>query len=310
MSSGPTALASMRDAWLVARFELLRAIRTWQALAIVVLYVVTTAGAARIFVNILEVFERSVAQALGAPATDYPGAMMDRLLENDELRELVAAMVGDAALVDSVLAWPLLAVFHLWIGIALTPFLAAATSAESISVDLRSRALRFELQRTGRLELVVGRFLGQALLTLAASLLSVTATFTIGMLYMVGNDPLVLIGALAAFSLRSWAFGLPFLGIGVACSQLTASPAWARVLAIVACAGTWMAYGAAHAFAEWSEDSAWGLVSDAALQVLPQGWVVGLWQPGAWWLTSATVFLALGLAATGAGYVRFARRDL
>ena len=304
--AGPSFLTSVRDAALVARFELLRAVRTWQALAVVVLYLVATAGSMRIFVAMIGAFETALAEQLGVPATDYPGAMLDRLIESAEFREVLAAMVGADRLVEHVLQYPILAVFHLWLGILLVPFLATFNSAESVSVDLRTRAVRFEVLRTGRLELVVGRFAGQALLAAVASLAAVGATWVVGMTFMVGNDPVDLAVATTWLSIRAWAFGLPFIGIGVGASQLTASPAWARVIAVCASGATWVGYG----IARWGEGGRLAVVADVALQVLPQGWILPLWEPGFGWVGACAVFLALGLACTGLGYLRFARRDL
>ena len=45
------------------------------------------------------------------------------------------------------------------------------------------------------------------------------------------------------------------------------------------------------------------------LQVLPQGWLNGLWTPREW-LVSGLVYIALSLCAVGLGFVRFSRRDL
>ena len=73
--------ASARDTALVARFEIVRAVRTWRALALVVLYLVATAGGARIFVDFLSSLENRLAETLGVPPTDHPGAMTARLLE-------------------------------------------------------------------------------------------------------------------------------------------------------------------------------------------------------------------------------------
>lgn len=302
----PSFWASLRDATLVARFELLRAVRTWQALAVVVLYVIATAGSMRIFVAMIGAFESALADQLGVRRTQYPGAMLDRLTESAEFREVLAAMIGGERLVDHVMQYPLLAVFHLWLGILLVPFLATFNSAETVSADLRTRAVRFEVVRTGRLELVVGRFAGQALLAAVASLAAVSATWIVGMAFMVGNDPVALAVATTWLSVRAWAFGLPFIGIGIGASQLTASPAWARVLAVCASGGTWVAYG----IARWGEGGRLAIVADIALQVLPQGWILPLWEPGLGWVGACVVLLALGLATTGLGYLRFARRDL
>ncbi|MBW1877361.1 MAG: hypothetical protein JRI25_25985 [Deltaproteobacteria bacterium] len=301
-----TLWTSVRDAGLVARFEVLRAIRTWRAMALAVLYVVATAGGAYLFVQLIHSLESALAVQLGVPVTDQAGAMLDRLLEGDELREILGEMLGDQALVDDVLRYPVLAIFHLWEGLILIPFFAASISAESISIDMGSRALRFEALRTGRLELVTGRFLGQAALTAIASVLGIAGTWTIGILFLTGTEPLGLATALFWLTLRAWAFALPFVGLGVAFSQWTTSPNWARVMAVGATAGTWVAYGMAHAWI----DTRWGLLCDVTLQVLPQGWMQGLWHPAPGWLVSSGVCIALGFALVAAGYLRFARRDL
>ncbi len=298
---------SLRDVALVARFEVVRAIRTWRALALVVLYLVATAGAGKIFVELLSTMETALAHTLRVPPTDRPGAMTAKLLEGEELRSMLEGMVGDPQLVEGVLSHPLLAIFHLWLGLLLVPFFASANAAESISGDLKTRAVRWEAHRTGRLEIVFGRYLGQAGLTLAASVLSILATWIVGMVFMVRQPPLGLLVSLASFTVRAWAFGMAFVGLAMACSALTASPAWARVLAIGAAAGTWVLYG----IARWgSEEWGAGIVWDALLQALPQGWMRGLWLPGVHWVPSAFVCLAFGLAATSAGALRFVRRDL
>jgi len=97
-----------------------------------------------------------------------------------------------------------------------------------------------------------------------------------------------------------------FVGIGMAMSQLTTSPAWARVLAVGITAGTWVAYGIAVA-AEGSER--FGIPADLALQILPQGYMNAMWEPVGW-LGSAVVCSLLGVVCLFAGFARFARRDL
>jgi hypothetical protein len=302
----PPFLTSMRDTALVARFELIRAVRTWQALAVVVLYLVATGGAARLFVAILSEIENSAAQQLGVPPTDYPGAMIGEIVKSGELHHMLGAMVGDERLVDALLGWPVLAIFHLWVGIVLMPFLATFSSAESVSADLRSRALRFELLRTGRVELAAGRFVGQALLIGLASVLAAGSTWVVGMAYMVGNDPIDLAFALIWLGLRAWGFSLPFIGIGLGCSQWTSSPAWARVLAVVASAATWVIYGMSFTPVVIQ----FPIVSGILQQSLPQGWIRLLWQPDASWVLATGIFGAFGLVFVAVGLIGLTWRDV
>jgi hypothetical protein len=297
----------VRDVVLVARFEVLRAVRTWRAVALLALYGIASGGAAWLFTRLVWVLENTVARQLGVAETEVPGAMLDRLVASETWREVVGAMTGAPHLVERIVQIPPLAMFDLWFGFLLVPFFAASASAECLAIDVQSRAIRYEALRTGRLELVLGRFAGQLFLTSAATLLSVIVAWAVGLGFMVVERPLELLSWLLAFAPRAWAFSVPFVAIGVAASQVTASPAWARVLALGGTAGSWTLFG----LARWAEAEGWlPIASDLALQLLPQGWLRGLWEPGAGWLASAGACLALGGAILSLGYVRFARRDL
>lgn len=299
-------MRSLRDVLLVARFELLRAIRTWQALALVMLYLVATTGGAYLVVRAIGLMEQALAETLGVPATKTPGTMLDRLMASDELRRFLTEMLGEGDGLTMALTTPLLASAHLWLTLLLVPFLAASSSAECISVDLRSRALRFEVLRTGRMELVLGRYLGQLFLSAVASLVALFGVWAVGMIFMVGNSPVGLLVSLLWLSLRGWTYAMPWVGLGVGCSQLTASPAWARVLAVGGTAGTWVAYG----LFQWASDTRYGLLADTLLPLFPQSWLSGFWSTGLNWVPSALVCAALGVSALAVGYVPFSRRDL
>ena len=297
----------MRDLLLVARFEILRAIRTWRAIALIVLFCVASGGATYVFTRFVGVLENTLADQMGVPRTETPGAMLEKLVASDSYRNVVEGMVGAADLVDYLLAVPPLAMFSLWFGFLLVPFFAASASAECIAIDVQNRAIRYEATRTGRLEIVMGRFAGQLSLTLLAQLAATTVVFGVGIGFMVINRPLELAAWLAWFSIRAWFFAIPFIGIGVAASQLTASPAWARVLAVGATAGSWVLYGLAR-FWEDHDRNEW-LVA-ILLQVLPQGWLYGMWQPQFAWLLPALATTLMGLAFAAVGYLRFMRKDL
>lgn len=302
-------MSAARDILLVARFEVLRAVRTWQAMALFVLYTVATCGAAYLFVRLVGLMENAMARQLGVPETRVPGTMMSELVASETFLELIGGMTGSTEVAAVLVAIPVLAIFNLWFGFVLIPFFAASASAESVAVDARSRALRFELLRTGRLELVMGRFVGQLALTGVATALSVVGVWLVGMIAMVGNDPLALAGWLSWLSIRTWCFSVPFVGLGIAASQLTSSPAWARVMAVGAVVGTWLTYAVARTLESPRMAARWGWVADLALPVLPQGWMGLMWQPGGWWL-GAAVCVALGPVAVCGGYLAFSRRDL
>jgi hypothetical protein len=296
----------MRDAWLVARFEVLRAIRTWRALALLAIYAVAGAGASWLFVKLLGAMENAMARALQVPVTRTPGAMLSELVRSDNWREAVVGMTGSPQLADHLVTVPPMALFYLWVAVLLTPFFSASASAECVAIDVASRAIRYELLRTGRLELVLGRFGGQLFLTLVGTVVSAVVVFGVAIEFLVGQSVTELAPALAAYLPRAFAFAVPFVAFGVAASLLTASAAWARVLAIGAVAGSWVALGVAR----WLETTRWPWIADLLLPLLPQGWLRGLWEPGPEWLLSALACAGIGASVVAVGFARFARRDL
>jgi len=300
-------LTSLRDTALVARYELLRNLRTWRAIALCALYLAGTAGGAYIFTRGLHAMETAAAMALKVPATDKPGVMTETLRERGDLERLVSEMVSDDdVVVARILEWPLLTWFHLWLAMLLIPFLAVTTAAECIAVDLHSRALRYECVRTGRLEFVFGRFLGQALLMTAASLLAVGGTWAVGMTCMVGNEPIGLLLSLLSITPLVLGLTLPFLGIGAAFSQLTGSANVARVMGLITVVASWILMGIAESF----DDGDWWWFWGTFEMALPQEWMWKLWQPLPIWPMGVGVLVLLGVTFAAAGLPLFARRDL
>ena len=300
-------LTSLRDTLLVARYELLRNLRTWRAIALCALYLTASTGGAYIFTRGLLAMETAAAEVLMVPATEKPGAMTDKLIERGDIEKLVGEMVSDDSdVVERLMQWPLLTWFHVWLAMLLIPFMAVTSAAECIAVDMQSRAVRFECVRTGRMEFVFGRFLGQVMLMAAASLLSVAGTWTVGMTAMVGNSPLELAASLLFLTPLVVGLTLPFIGMGVAFSQVTTSPNVARVLGLIAVVGSWMMWGLAH---ELEDGWAWWFWSPLQY-AMPQEWMWKLWQPFPEWALAAAVLALLGMTFTAFGFPLFHRRDL
>ncbi|MCB9662767.1 MAG: hypothetical protein H6732_01545 [Alphaproteobacteria bacterium] len=301
-----TTVLSARDVGLVARFELLRALRTWRALALLVVHLVAHVGVAYVFIEALAAVETGLAEQLGVPATRWPGPLLDEVRRSEQIRDLVGGFAGDPALVDALLGWPLLAVLELWFGLVLGPFLAATAAAETIALDVRSRAIRYEALRTGRTELVVGRWVGQVALLAVAQGVALLGVWTLGMLLMVGQSPVALGAGLAVLGGRALLLSLPFAALGIACSCWTASAAWARVLALSAAAGSWVLYG----ILRLAEDPPWTWLSDALVPLLPQAWSHGLWTGGGELALSSAVLVCLSLLGLGVATLGLVRRDL
>lgn len=297
---------SLVDTGWVARFEVARAIRSWRAVGLVVVYVIANVGGAYLFIEALSALEDVIADQLAVPRTRWPGALLDEAREGEQLRQMLTALVRDEQVVTLLLDEPVLAVFQLWQGFVFVPFLVATAAAEAVSLDVASGAIRFEALRTGRAEIVAGRFLGQVGLAVVALGLALVAVWGLGMGLMVDQDPVAVASGLLRFGTRALWFALPFAALGIAASTLTTSAAWARVMALVATAGSWVLWGVVS----WTDGGTLGPVTAALSPLLPQAWVTSLWQPTPDWFVGAGVCTALAAATVGLAQLRFQGRDL
>lgn len=297
---------SLHDALVVARFQLTRALRTRSALLICILYALVAGGSAYGFTRILLVLEQQTARVLRVPETDTPGAMLDAVKQDVDFQSMLSEMLGDPALLDWALTLPFLTITSFWTGPGVLPFIAAAVGAEGVAPDVRDRALRFELVRTGRGEILAGRFLGLALLLGVAGLCAIAAVWIVAMTAMVNNPPLTQLTTLLMMVPRLWVWSMPFLGLGLACSQATANVNGARVLALAGTTALWIAWG----FCNYYNTEQPGLWSDILLPLFPQSWAMDLWGPGLGWTVPGLVLLAQGVVLLMAGYPIFARRNL
>lgn len=300
-------LTSLRDALQVARFHVVRAVRTRTVVFLSAVYLLASAGVAWIFRGIVRELEKNAAELLRVPVTDTPGAMMDTLRGREELQSIVEALLPNPELADWALHLPVLTIAHFWMALGALPFLAAVIGAEVIAPGIKDRSLRFELVRTGRIELVLGRWMGQGALIAVATALSIVGPLIVGTFFMVQQPAWESAVVLAVMTPKLIAWSLPFLGLGVACSQLSGNTNFARIAALGATTLTWIAMGVFET--DWIDEHApW--VADLLDPLLPQTYMTALWGPGSDWLMSAGILLGLGLVFALLGFPLFARRNL
>jgi hypothetical protein len=301
-----TFLASIRDTLIVARFHLRRALRTRSALGLCLVYSLVTTSGAWIFTRVLLELEKQVARMLMVPEVSKPGTMLDTLRERGDLAEMFGDFLDEPGQVAWALDQPFLTVAHFWICLGAMPFLAAAAGAETVSPSIRNRAIRFESLRTGRLELVAGRFVGQAVLIGVALFLAIGGTWIVAMVAMTNQPPLLQLTSLMAITPRIWVWSLPYLGLGLACSQLFANVNFARSMALAGIVFGWILWGVLHSY--WMRDLGW--ITDLIAPLMPHDYALNLWGPGWAWTSSGAILVAIGLAATLAAYPLFRRRNL
>ncbi len=296
------------DVYWVAGYEVQEALRTRLFQILLLAWCGMTGFSNWLLFKLLSSAESRLAISMGVPTTKKPGAMMEKLMESGQILNIVGDLVGDKQAARQLLDTPVLA---LWAGattMVALPMLMLFTSAGSVASEVRSRSIRYLLCRVGRLQVVLGKMLGQ--LGIASVVLAAGGgvTFAMGMGMMVGNPPLALLVGIADRSLRAMVWSLPFAGVGMAASLMTSAPNSAR---LVCGGGLFVLTGV------------WAWVNDKVDGASGQRWVdmVGGLLPGInwadWWRVdpgtvggAAAQSVVLVLLYVSAGLARFRGRDL
>lgn len=140
----------------------------------------------------------------------------------------------------NLLRWPAAEYAAWWVAaLYLLPFVAVVASADQIASDRARGTLRYLVLRTSRLEILAGRFFGQALIMAAAVLATVLST-----LFMVwrnhgslmpnaeaGVESSLLVIAVATLAL--WMTLLPWLALMALVSSLARTPSQATRYALI-----------------------------------------------------------------------------
>jgi ABC-type transport system involved in multi-copper enzyme maturation permease subunit len=300
--------ASFADAFHVAWFELVDALRSRKALALLGLYVAASGAAASLFLRVLKEIETNAASLLHVAPTTHTGTMTSVLLQSDSFREMLGRLVGDPKLVDALAAIPPMALFYGWLTLALVPALVVLTSTDAIAGELQSGEARYALVRVDRLSWAVGKLLGQALLMALGIALGGMAVWIVGVVGWAGFERIPSAIWIVRLGARAWIYGFAWLGVALAVSQLTASAAIARGLGVCALLGI----GILGSLLEWPMIHRRApVLFDSIRTLVPAEHTLGLWQPAfADRAPSIVMLLSLGCAYFALGHRRLARRDV
>lgn len=298
----------LRDLVVVAIYEFQQAARTRLLQVGVLAYAGATMAAHAGFVEGLQEAERSVALAMGVPATEKPGALIGAALKSTDLRRFLADLIGSEATLDRLTEAPVLALWSGAVAMVLLPIFVLVGTSTSLSAEVESRSIRFLALRTERLPIVLGKLGGQLLIATLAALSGVVVTELAGLVLMVQQPPL----ALAAYALlhagRGLVYALPFAALGLAVSQWVPRANPARLVTMLAL----LAVLVGHIWLdELTDATVAGRVADLVRVFLPgSGWN-DLWSMDAGtFALAAARNVVLTFAWVAVGYARFDRRDL
>lgn len=300
-------MRSLRDAAIVAAFDLGESLRSRKVLVFLVLYVAGAVASTLIFTEVLQTIEEELAEQLLVARTDTPGSLTEAVMQSPELHRVLARLVHDRELASALVRLPPIALLYGWVALTFGPIFVVLTSSDTIAAEVASGSARYALFRTDRAAWALGKLLGQAALLAVGVALGAVAAWITGWIRLSSFAPAQTALWLARYAATSYCFAFAHLGLALGASQLTRSVPWSRALGLFALAFVFAAHGwlsrdAVHEVAP--------VTSDSLRMIFPAAHRLDLWRlepvPV---LSSITILLALGGSYFALGHLRFARRD-
>jgi ABC-type transport system involved in multi-copper enzyme maturation permease subunit len=297
-------MLNARKVWIVARFELIEALRSRLFIVVMALYGAGAAIGSFAFLKTVQAAERTLRHEL-ALTTGLSESQLPKDLLQEKILPMFSALVEDEATRDALLEMPLLAIFYGYMALNFVALLVLVVSAGTMAQDLQNGSARFALFRTDRLSWATGKLLGQEALLAVGLLVGALLAGTVGALVAENFEPITWVWLMRA-SLRTWLYGSAYLGIFCGLSLVVRTPLGARALALL----TLIVFGIVHGI----------LTADLANQQLPFlhhfGIVFPAHHKGALWspelasyLPAASALLVIGAVGFLAGHLIFQRRD-
>jgi ABC-type transport system involved in multi-copper enzyme maturation permease subunit len=298
---------TLRDALIVAAFDLGESLRSRKVLIVLVLYVAGAIASTYIFTEVLANVEQELAEQLLVARTQAPGSLTQAVMESPELRRVLARLVHDDELAAALVSIPPVSLLYGWVALTFGPIFVALTSSDAIASEVASGSVRFALARTERSAWALGKLLGQAALLAVGIVLGGVATWITGWSRLSSFEPVESAMWIARYALTSYCYVFAFLGLALGVSQVTRSVPWSRALGLCALAGVFAANG-------WLDrddvHAAAPVLASSARVLLPVAHRLDLWRLAAGDVVPSVVMLiALGTTYFTLGHARFARRD-
>jgi len=295
-------MPDLKKLQIVARFELLEALRSRLFIIVVSMYSAGAAIGSYVFLRTMAAAETAVRHELAQQSGIDPSALPPNLVREKLLPGVLG--VVDPALKEALLSMPLLTIFYGMMVLNFVALLVLVVSTGTMAADLSSGAARYALFRCDRLTWALGKLAGQGLLLAAGLSVGALAAGLVGLGVDDAFEQKTWIWLLRT-SVPAWLYGSAYLGLFCGISLISRSPLVARALALFA----WIGMGITHSL----------VTSDFVNQKVPLR-NLGYIFPGAYkeslsshdWNTSlpaAAALLAFGAVCFAAGHALFSRRD-
>lgn len=297
----------IRDILTVCRYDWLASYRSKLTIFWMLIYLLGSLASTSVFVFVLKKAETEVANQIKLRGTEKPGAMAASLQETETFQRLIGELLGDEELASSIMKQPLLGIFFGWLTLGLAPILVILLSSESISSDVSNGSVRYSLFRTSRIAWCIGKAVSITLLMFLCIVISAVGVWIIGYFYLAKFEGTTLIFSLLSFSWKGCIYSIPFLGLGLAVSQVIRSVQLSRALGIGVYFIISILYKIADNYAGEGISRLWDLV----IVLLPKGHSLDFWRPDFMHLLNASLFcIGLGILYFFAGYAFFSRKDI
>lgn len=291
---------NLRKVRIVARFELVEALRSRLALVVVGFYAAGAAVGAWGFVNALAAAERAARDAL-ADAMRVPAASLPPDLVRERALPRIAEGIEDERIREVLLSMEPLGIFYGFMALNFVALFVLLISGGTHAADLESGAARYVLFRVDRTSWALGKTAGQAALLAVGLLVGALVTGLMG-LWLDDAFKMATFASLGRASLSAWLYGLAYLGLFSGVSMIAKSPLRARglsLLVLIACA-------IGHSIA--TSDA----VNDRAPPVGLLRWIFpGEYRAGLWYASAGSFAVSvIGLIAIGAAGFSLGSRAL
>ena len=297
----------LRDAAILAAFDLGESLRSRKVLVFLVLYVVGAVGATLIFTEVLQEVEIALAEQLLVARTSDPGSLTQAVMESPELLRVLTRLIRDEDLARALVRVPPIALLYHWVALAFGPIFAVLTSSDTVASEVSSGSVRFALARTDRAGWILGKVLGQSLLLLVGIALGAAATWLTGWIQLGAFAPGDTASALVRYAGSAYVYVWAHLGLALGASQLTRSVPWSRALGLLALVGV---FGVHRLLERDAVVEAVPVLAGSVRLLFPVAHRIDLWRPAFGDSGPALlVLVALGSIYIVLGYLRFARRD-
>jgi hypothetical protein len=108
-------MRALRDALIVAAFDLGESLRSRRVIIFLFLYVAGAVASTIVFTEVLQTIEEQLAEQLLVARTDTPGSLTQAIMESPELHRVLAGLIRDRELASALVRIPPIALLYGWI---------------------------------------------------------------------------------------------------------------------------------------------------------------------------------------------------